>query len=182
MKNPTPVRQMIMSALFLALGYLLPMFIGRVQLFGQSLLPMHIPVLLCGFVCSWKWGAAVGAVLPITSSLFFSMPPMYPVAVAMCFELAAYGLLAGLMFKLLPKRPLNIYISLGVSLVGGRLVWGVARSIMAGLGTSQFGLAAFWSGAFATAAPGIAVQLIAIPVIVMALQRAGVMEAPAKKA
>ncbi len=97
-------KKLVYSALFLALALVLPFLTGQIQTFGQMLAPMHLPVLLCGFVCGPVWGLAVGAVAPLLRSLLFGMPPMFPTAVAMAFELAAYGLFTGLFYRLLSAR------------------------------------------------------------------------------
>lgn len=108
--------------------------------------PMHIPVLLCGFVCGWPWGLAVGVVAPPLRSVLFGMPPMYPTALCMAFELAAYGAVAGLMYRALSKKKSNIYVALITAMIAGRLVWGAARFLCTGLDPSKFGFAAFWAG------------------------------------
>ena len=89
-------RNLTLSALFLALGYVFPFLTGQIPQFGSMLLPMHIPVFLCGLICGWQYGAIVGLILPLTRSLFFIMPPFY-VALAMTFELATYGFVAGVL-------------------------------------------------------------------------------------
>lgn len=162
------------SAMFLALCFVLPLInFGSTQI-GNMISPMHIPVLLCGFICGWQYGLAVGAIAPILRSAFFSMPPMYPIAVGMAFELAAYGLLSGIFYKLFPKKNAYIYPALIISMLGGRCVWGIARYIMAGLGGSQFGMEMFVAGAFTNALPAIAVHILLIPPIVMSLKKAGI--------
>jgi thiamine transporter ThiT len=85
-------KKMVLSALFIALGLVLPFFTGQIPQIGSRLLPMHIPILLCGFVCGAPFGLAAGFITPLLRSLIFGMPPMMPTAVAMAFELAAYGL------------------------------------------------------------------------------------------
>ena len=77
------ILRLALSALFLAIGFVLPFLTGQIQQVGNMLLPMHLPVLVCGFVCGWPWGLAVGFVLPLLRSLFFGMPPMVPTALAM---------------------------------------------------------------------------------------------------
>lgn len=175
-------KKLVYSALFLALALVLPFLTGQIQTFGQMLAPMHLPVLLCGFLCGPVWGLAVGAVAPLLRSLMFSMPPMFPTALAMAFELAAYGLFSGLFYRLLrAKRGRSagkknwgaLYASLVLSMLLGRIVWGcVMFALMAASGGS-FGMAAFLAGAFTSAWPGILVQLVAVPAIVYALERAG---------
>ncbi|MBQ8213587.1 MAG: ECF transporter S component, partial [Clostridia bacterium] len=112
MKNKT-LQKLVLSGLFLAIGYVLPFLTGQIQQIGNMLLPMHIPVLLCGLICGWKYGLAVGAILPVTRSLIFSMPVLYPNAVAMAFELAAYGFFIGFFYKRLSQKGIvGIYLSL----------------------------------------------------------------------
>ena len=82
--------------MFLALGYVLPFFTGQIPAVGKMLLPMHIPVLLCGFVCGWQYGLMVGFIVPLFRSVLAGMPVMMPTAVGMAFELATYGVLCGL--------------------------------------------------------------------------------------
>lgn len=168
------LRKLIFAAMFLAIAYVLPFITANIPEIGQMLCPMHIPVLLCGFVCGWQWGLIVGFTAPLLRSVTLTMPPFYPGAVAMAFELAVYGLMAGILYRLLPKKLPVVYVDLVVAMVVGRIVWGTARFVMAGLDSNQsFELAAFWSGAVTTAIPGIIVQLVLIPAIVCALARAG---------
>ena len=169
------IKKMALSSMLLAMAILLPFLTGQLQQLGQALCPMHIPVLLCGFLCGWQWGLAVGVTAPLLRSLLFGMPPMYPVAAAMAFELAAYGLFAGLLYRLLPKKLPYTYISLIAAMLAGRVIWGTVRLGMAGLGGESFPFTAFWAGAVTDAVPGIIIQLILVPVIVVALQKAGLM-------
>ena len=165
-------RKLAYSALFLAIALVLPFLTGQIPQIGQALSPMHIPVLLCGFVCGPAWGAAVGAIAPILRSLLFSMPAMYPGAIAMTFELATYGALSGLLYRALPRRPWAVYASLLLAMVGGRLVWGAARFVLAGLAGSEFPFSAFLAGAVLNAVPGIILHIVLIPVLVLVLERA----------
>ena len=167
----TNVKTLVLAALFLALALVLPFLTGQIPEIGSMLCPMHIPALLCGFFCGWPWGLAVGLIAPVLRSLLFSMPPMYPMAVCMAFELATYGAVSGCLYGKLPHKKSSIYVSLLTAMVAGRLVWGLARFLCSGLDVSAFGLSAFWSGAVATAIPGIIVQILLIPVLVMALEK-----------
>ncbi len=171
MKNT--VKNLAFSAMFLALCFVLPMInFGSTQI-GNMISPMHIPVLICGFVCGWQYGLTVGAVAPLLRSVIVGMPPMYPIAAGMAFELAAYGLLSGLFYKLFPKKNIYIYPALILSMLGGRCIWGVARYIMAGLSGTNFGISMFVAGAFTNAIPAIIVHIILIPPVVMAFKKAG---------
>ena len=167
----TNLKTLVLAALFLAIALVLPFLTGQIPEIGSMLCPMHIPVLLCGFFCGWPWGLAVGIIAPLLRSLLFSMPPMFPTAICMAFELATYGAVSGLLYSKLPRKKASIYGALLTAMVAGRLVWGLARFLCTGLDVSAFGLSAFWSGAVATAIPGIIVQILLIPVLVMALEK-----------
>lgn len=164
--------KMTLAGLFIAIGFLLPFLTGQIPQIGSMLSPMHIPVLLCGFVCGPFWGALVGAITPLLRSLILGMPPLFPVATAMAIELAAYGFLAGLLYTILPKKLINVYVSLILAMLIGRVVWGLAMAILMGLSGGSFGFQAFLAGAFINAWPGILLHLIIIPPIVLALERA----------
>ncbi len=169
MNNKSPLFKMVLAAFFLALAFVMPFLTGQIPEIGSMLCPLHIPVLLCGFICGWPWGLAVGFIAPLLRSFTLGMPPPYPNAVCMAIELAAYGAVAGLMHKMLPQKKINIYVSLIVAMVVGRLIWGAAMFICTGISGGAFTLAAFFAGAFTNSIPGIIIQLILIPVLVMAL-------------
>ena len=156
--------------MFLALALVLPFLTGQIPQIGSMLCPMHIPALLCGFFCGAPWGLLVGFVAPLLRSVIFGMPPMFPTAVSMAFELAVYGAVSGFLYIRLPRRTGSIYAALLAAMLAGRLVWGFVRLLLAGFDVNEFSLAMFWSGAVATAIPGILVQLIFIPVLVLALR------------
>lgn len=169
------VKNLTLSAMFLALCIILPFITGGVPQIGNAISPMHIPVLICGFVCGWQYGAAVGFIAPLMRSLLFLMPPMYPAAVSMAFELAAYGILCGLLYKAFPKKNVYIYPALIISMLGGRAVWGIARYIMAGLSGSEFSMAMFVAGAFTQAVPAIICHILLVPPVVMAFKKTKLM-------
>ncbi len=171
MKNKTIVN-LTLSGMFLAVGYVLPFFTVQLQQIGNMLLPMHLPVLLCGLICGWKYGLCVGFLLPLTRSLIFTMPLLYPNAIAMAFELAAYGFFAGFLFQISKKHNLfTLYRALIAAMLAGRAVWGVAQAILLGMGGKSFPISAFFAGAFLNAVPGIVLQLVLIPAIMVVLQR-----------
>ena len=169
------VKKLVLSGVFLAVALLLPFLTGQIPQIGSMLAPMHLPVLLCGYVCGWPWGLAVGFIAPLLRSLIFGMPPMMPTAVAMAFELAAYGALTGLLYHLLPKKVPYLYLSLVLAMLGGRIVWGLVMAPLTLTGDG-FSLQAFFMGAFVNAVPAIILQLVLIPPLVLALRRARVME------
>ena len=172
MKN---TKKLVLSALFMALGIILPFFTGQIPQVGSMLLPMHIPVLLCGFICGWQYGLAVGAVTPLLRSVLFGMPPMMPTAAAMAFELAVYGAVTGILYNKLPKKNGNIYVSLLGAMLAGRVVWGIVCIPLYGIGGNAFSFQMFLAGAFINAVPGILLQIVLIPAIMMALKKAKVL-------
>lgn len=166
------IRNLTLSSMFLALGIILPFLTGQIPRVGNMLLPMHFPVLLCGLICSWQYGALVGFVTPLLRFSLFGAPPM-PMGISMAFELCAYGLLAGLLYgRSKWKCVVSLYRSLLIAMVGGRVVWAAARVVLMGVSHLPFGWEAFLSGAFLTAIPGIILQLVLIPAIMVALGRA----------
>ena len=171
MKNRNSLLKMILAALFLALSYVMPFLTGQIPEIGSMLCPLHIPILLCGFICGWQWGLVVGFIAPLLRSLIIGMPPFFPTAVCMAFELAAYGAIAGLMHKMLPRKKPYIYCSLLAAMLIGRLVWGVAMFICLGFTGGSFTFAAFLAGAFTNAIPGIIVQIILIPILVILVDK-----------
>ena len=173
MRDHTRVLQLTCAGLFLAIALVLPFLIGQIPQIGTALSPMHIPVLLCGFLCGWQWGMAVGFVAPLLRSVLFGMPAMFPGAVSMAFELAVYGIMAGILHRVLPENPWAVYVALVISMIGGRLVWGLVRYLLAGLDHTEFTLEMFAAGALTNALPGIILHIILIPPLVMALEKAG---------
>lgn len=167
------VRKMTYAALYLAIALVLPFVTGQIPEIGAMLCPMHIPALLCGFMCGWPWGIAVGFIAPLLRSVLFGMPAMFPGAVAMAFELAVYGGVAGFCYQRLPKGKAMTYAVLLIAMICGRIVWGAVRVILAGLSGSTFTWAIFLAGAFTNAIPGIILQIILIPILVMAMDQAG---------
>ncbi len=169
MKNN--IKTLTLSAMFLAVALTLPFLTGQIPEIGAMLCPMHLPVLLCGFFCGAPWGLAVGLIAPLLRSMLFGMPPMFPTGLAMAFELAAYGAISSLLYARLPKTKWSVYTALVTAMVVGRLVWGAVRFLMVGLDITAFGLQAFWAGAVTGAIPGILLQLVLIPILVLALDK-----------
>ena len=174
-----PVRRLVTAAICLALCWVLPFLTGQIPEIGSMLSPMHLPVFLCGFIAGPVMGCAVGFIAPLTRSLMFTMPPILP-ATAMAFEMAAYGAISGALYILLAK-PLGgstgkliarVYVSLIAAQLIGRLIWGAARVVLLGLGDLPFSWSVFITSGFVEAIPGIIVQLVLVPLIVVALVRA----------
>lgn len=169
------IKNLTLSAVFLALGLVLPFFTGQIHEIGNKLLPMHIPVLICGFVCGWKYGLLVGFITPLLRSFCFGMP--VPIkAIGMAFELATYGAVIGILYHKLPKNKFRIYISLLAAMIAGRLVWGIASIAIHGVTKSTFTWQMFMGSSFLNAIPGIIVQLVLIPILILALEKSGVLK------
>ena len=172
MKKTT--KNLTLSAMFMAVGMVLPFLTGQIQQIGNILLPMHLPVFLCGLICGWQYGTAVGFILPLLRSVTFGMPPLFPTATAMAFELATYGLVAGLLYgRSRWQCVIALYRSLIAAMLAGRIVWGIVQIVLLGLSGSAFTWQMFMAGALLNSIPGIVVQLILIPAIMVALNRTG---------
>lgn len=167
-------KKMILAAFFLALGIYMPFITGQIREIGNKLLPMHIPVLVCGFVCGWQYGLLVGFVTPLLRSALFGMPPLVT-AIGMAFELAVYGAITGILYGKLKKTKMAVYISLLTAMIAGRLVWGIVSVLIYGIQGKIFGWSLFIGDAFFNAIPGIVLQIIVIPILIMALKKTGVM-------
>ncbi|MCL2079845.1 MAG: ECF transporter S component [Oscillospiraceae bacterium] len=171
------------AALCLTLCMVLPLLTGQNQSLGSVLSLMHIPVLLCGYLTGPLYATIVGLAAPILRLLIFGSPPPF-MAVTMCFELAVYGALAGALYRAFPKKIAYIYVSLILSMFIGRFVWGLATWQLVSTGLfdgqpmamQQFSWEIFISAAFVTALPGIILHIVLIPILVLALRKAGIIE------
>ncbi len=160
------LRKLVLSAMFLAIGMVLPSLTMQIKEIGDTLLPMHLPVMLCGLICGPWYGFGIGFMLPFLRSVTFGMPPLYPNAVWMALELAAYGCVIGLVYLLFKKKnTLAVYVSLITAMIAGRVVWGIAKAVLMGLGGKPFTFLMFITGGFVDAFLGIIIQLVLIPVI-----------------
>ena len=172
--NRKPLINLTLSAMFIAIGLVLPFVTGQIPQLGKMLLPMHIPVFLCGLICGWQYGFSVGLILPLMRSFIFGMPVMFPSAVAMAVELAVYGLVAGYLYNHSRwKCIISLYRSMLIAMVAGRAVLGITMIALMGIKGGAFTLEAFFAGAFLNAFPGIILQLIFIPAVMIVLNRTG---------
>ncbi|MBR6518762.1 MAG: ECF transporter S component [Oscillospiraceae bacterium] len=164
-------KKLVTSSLLLAVALLLPFVTGQIPEIGNMLLPMHLPVLLAGFIVGGPSAMAIGAIAPLLRSVLWGMPVLFPKAISMAFELAAYGLVSGIVYSNSKKDGKSVFISLITAMIAGRVVWGIVSMILFGVMGKGFTMALFMTEAFVNAVPGIAVQFIAIPMIVSALKR-----------
>ena len=173
-KNQERIRNLTLSAMFMALGLVLPLLTGQIKQIGSMLLPMHIPVLLCGLICGWPYGLVVGFITPLLRGFIFGMPVFYPSGLAMAFELATYGAVIGFLYSHSRWQCIiSLYRCMIIAMLAGRAVWGVAEVILLGIKQNTFTFQAFIAGAFLNAIPGIILQLVLIPAVMVALNRTG---------
>lgn len=163
--------KLVYSALFLSLAIILPTVISMgSQKLGQSLLPMHIPVMLCGFTCGAPYGMAIGFISPLLKFILTGLPQT-TTAIAMAFELAAYGIICGLLYKAFPKKIAYIYPTLIISMIFGRVINALIHYFLSISGENNFILKSFITLTTVNALPGIIIQLAIIPLIVLALRK-----------
>ena len=173
----TKIRNITFSALFLALGLVLPFVTGQLKQLGNAFLPMHLPVFLCGFIVGPVYALIIGFILPTLRHFIFGMPPLYPTAIAMSFELATYGFVAGIIYKKSKwKCIIALYKALIISMIAGRLIWGIVTAVLLGFEGNIFTLEMFMTGAFLNAIPGIILQLTFIPVLMVTLHKTGLVK------
>ena len=177
MEKMSVVKKMVLCAVCIALCCVLPVALHPLGL-GSVLSPLHLPVLLCGLVCGWGYGAVCGVLGPVLSHLTSGMPPVTGL-VSRVPELMVYGLVTGLCMRYIRTGRLlpDLYIALPVAMVLGRIVGGIAKALFLFGSGKGYGIALWFSGYFVETLPGIAVQLLLIPVLVMALTRARVIAA-----
>lgn len=168
-------KKIVLTGMFIALGIVLPFITGQIPQIASMLCPMHIPVLLCGFICGWKYGLITGLITPLLRSVLFGMPPMFPTAVSMAFELLTYGFLSGFLYEHSRWQCVKaLYRCLILAMIGGRIVWGIVQMILLGISGTAFTVQMFLAGALLNAIPGIILQLILIPSVMVALNKAGI--------
>ena len=165
----SPVKKMVFTAVCAALCLVLPMAFHSIPNAGSIFLPMHIPVLLCGLICGWPYGAACGLLGPFISS-FTGMPPA-ALLPSMMIECGTYGLVSGLMMKYVRTRraAADLYISMVTAMILGRVVSGLAKAWILSPGTAPF---AWVTTSLITGIPGIVIQLAVMPAVVYTLTRA----------
>ncbi len=171
MKQMSVVKKSIITAVCLALCVVVPQAFHAIPNAGSVYLPMHIPILLCGLICGWSYGLLCGLAGPALSTLFTGMPPVAYLP-PMLVECAVYGLVSGLMMQIIRTRKVyvDLYLSLIIAMLSGRIVAGVARALIFARGNTT--MATWATSYFVTSLPGIIIQLVLIPSIVFALMKA----------
>lgn len=163
-------KRLTIASMFLAIGVILPQAFHAIPNVGNIFLPMHIPVLLCGFICGPIYGFLVGLLAVIISHLVFSMPPAIMLG-QMLVELSLYGLMTGVFTKTITiqNKLVKNYLTLILSMLIARVVYGILNSLLFKVGS--YSLSIWISNAFVTALPGIIIQLLIIPMLVESLKK-----------
>ncbi len=166
--NRLNTRNIVVSGLLLALGIIIPSIFHTTGIPGNIFLPMHIPVLLGGFLLPPFFAFLLGILTPIINSLITGMPVMFPMAVIMVFELGIYGLVASLLYR---RLEFSIIISLIASMIVGRIMAGIVVFFLIILFTVQMDPIIFVKAGIMTGLPGIIIQLILIPTLMYGINR-----------
>jgi thiamine transporter ThiT len=164
------LHRLIYAGVFLAMAQVLPFVTGQIPEIGKALCPMHLPVILCGILCGIPYGAAVGFAAPLLRSLLFGVPAMNT-ALGMAAELLALGALSGLFRRFFPRRLPYLYLSLFLAIAGGRLMLAAAKFVINGIAGTSFSFFAYLVGNVTNALPGILLQLVAVPPLVILLEK-----------
>ena len=164
------IKKIVLTAVCAALCVVVPMAFHSIPNAGSIFLPMHLPVLLCGMLCGWPFGLTCGLLGPLLSSLITAMPPA-AVLPGMLVECTVYGAVAGALLQHVntKNRYADLYISLVPAMLLGRVLSGIVKALILTPGLS---LAAWATASFVTSLPGIAIQLILLPILVIGLERA----------
>lgn len=172
MRRIEKTEKVIYTAMFFAIGMVLPLLSAQLKEIGDSLLPLHLTVMLCSIICGWKYGLVMGFVLPFLRSVVFGMPNLYPNAVWMATELATYGFFMGFLYnKFFKKQIWWLFCSMTITMIAGRIVWGITKAYLLGLKGQAFTFSGFIMGGFFDALPGIMIQFILIPFILSIMKR-----------
>ncbi len=172
MTKPKPLKALILSAMFLAIGIILPFLFGQIPQIGSMLLPMHIPVFLCAFICGWEYGVPMAFILPLLRSFLFLRPNLYPEAISIAFEMAVYAFIAGYLYGNSKWKCIKaLYKSLIIAMISGRIVRVVVQLALLGIGNIPFTFEAVLTGALIIGIPGTILQLIVIPAVMVMLHR-----------
>lgn len=172
MNKTTTLKSLTFTAMFLAMGIILPFLFGQIPQIGSMLLPMHIPVFLCAFICGWKYGVPMAIILPLLRSFLFLRPNLYPEAISIACEMAVYAFVAGYLYQKSKWKCIKaLYKSMIIAMISGRIVRVAVQLALLGLGSMPFTFGAVITGVLVIGIPGIILQLIVIPAVMVMLHR-----------
>ncbi len=170
------IRRLTLAAMFLALGIVLPLFFGQIPQIGSMLLPMHIPVFLCALICGYRYGVPVAVILPLLRSVVFSRPNMFPEAIAIACEMATYAFVADFLYSRSKWHCIKaLYRCLLAAMLVGRVVRTAVQLALLGLSGSPIAFRSYLTGTLLAGIPGVILQLIVIPAIMVVLHRTKLM-------
>lgn len=172
MKENKKIKKLSLLAICIALCTVLPLAFHMIPNGGNVFLPMHIPVLLCGLTCGWLAGFICGLIGSLLSSLLTSMPTLAYLPFMMV-ECATYGCISALMLNTIKtsNEKSNLYLSLIIAMISGRIVSGIVKAIVYG---SSYTFSAWLTASFVTAIPGIIIQLILVPSVIYLLRKSNI--------
>ena len=164
------LKNSILTAMFCALCIVLPMAFHAVPQGGVIFSPMHIPVLLCAFICGWQYGLVTAVVGPTLSFLTTGMPNAATLP-SMIVELAVYALTSALLLKVIRtgNTYADLYICLVVAMITGRVIGGIVKALFF---VEDYSVSVWATAYFVKSFPGIVIQLILIPNTVFGLMKA----------
>lgn len=176
MKNSISIKKISFFIIMLAIGWVLPLITMQIPDIGNMLCPMHIPVMICGLILGPWYGILLGFSLPLTRTLIFGMPVLFPSSISMAFELATYGLVSGLLYYYLnkinhKKLYLNLYVTLISSMIIGRIIYGIVRYLCSLFMEHRFTLNLFLTDSVLNSWPGVLIQLAMIPVLIVTVSK-----------
>lgn len=144
-------KDLITAAILLVLAIILTLIIHLTKINGVILSPMHLPILLAGFILGPIYGLIIGILAPIINGLL-KIIPTFPITWAIVVESGLYGLISGLFYE---KFGMKVMPALVGSIVLGKIGGGaVLHFLDKSIKTTTF-----------IAFPGIIVQLILVPTI-----------------
>ena len=158
-------KRILLAVIMLAITVVVPSILPQHHIFGKMLQPMHAPVLLSAYIVGGPLAMVIGAAAPLIRHAMVGMPAM-SVAIPMCFELATYGIVTGIIYKFSSHRGRSIVKSLIAGMVAGRIVWGVATVVM-----NSTPMATVLTEGFVNAVPGIVLQMFLVPLVIYGLKK-----------
>lgn len=170
------LRKVIYAAMCLALAFLLPYLTGQLRELGKALCPMHLPVFICSYACGPVYAGIVGFIAPLIRSLITGMPVFPTKAIPMMFELMTYGAVAGVCYKLFPKKIPYVYISLVVGIISGRLVLSAVNLVMNAMNGVEFSFFTYFVKNILEAVPGLILQIVIVPLVAITLRKTKLIE------
>ncbi len=160
--------ELITASMLLTIGVLLPFIFHSLGFAGPIFLPMHIPILIGGYILAPELAFALGLITPLFSSITTGMPVIFPIGIIMMFELSFYGLTLSILTR---KYKKNTFFLLSLSMIVGRIVAAFTAFVLTLIFTIKLNPVIYIKGAIITGLPGIIIQLLIIPIIIQAIKK-----------